>query len=280
VNNLPSCVQAGIGNANPSYSVVGLYSDFGDDKLTNLAVSNIAQLTNIVPQNIEIIVVLNDPTDKLMGALKKFDRLIVLTTNKNLGCVVKNIGYQIAQGDYIFSIDHDVFVKNSYAFTKCIDFLNNNPNSALVGPCGGNIVDKYWTQTSWGVGEQDNKKHIFGYDDPVDFGINESVDGTPVDTIPSMFWCFRRKLLQEIGYLDWRFGPFVGSDTDFCFRIKEKGHSVNVIRVPMNHIGGGACSHKKQPFLKLVLENHLKELYDKWFSKKNIICENYKNEIT
>ena len=144
MNNLPSCVQAGIGTANPSYSGVGLYSDFGDDKLTNLAVSNIAQLTNIVPQNIEIIVVLNDPTDKLISALKKFDRLIVLTTNKNLGCVVKNIGYQIAQGDYIFSIDHDVFVKNSYAFTKCIDFLNNNPNSALVGPCGGNIVDKYW----------------------------------------------------------------------------------------------------------------------------------------
>lgn len=273
---IPYCVKLGFNGIMPKYSIVGLYCDFNDKKLTEIGLANIKRLVKISPAKVEIIIVANNVSNDFLLELKKIQNIIIVSTNVNLGCVVKNIGYEIAQGEYIFSLDHDVQVENKKAFYKCISYLDKNPNCGLVGPCGGNLINDFWSPTSWGVGCHLNKKYIFGYDDPINFGTNESLDGTPVDTIPSMFWCFRKKLIKEIGPLDWRFGPFVGSDSDFCFRAKEAGYSINIMRVPIKHIDGGGCSHKKQSNLKEIEKNHLKALYKKWHPKLKIICENYK----
>lgn len=272
----PYCLKLGFNEKMPKYSIVGLYCDFNNDNLRNLGLNNINQLTKIVSPQTEIIIVANNISDTFMLELKKIKDIIVVSTNVNLGCVVKNIGYEIAQGEYIFSIDHDVFVENNKAFDKCVNFLDKNPKTAILGPCGGNLLKEFWSSTDWGVGEHDKRKHIFGYDDPINFGTHEHLDGTSVDTIPSMFWCFRKKLLKEIGFLDWRFGPFVGSDTDFCFRAKEAGYNINIMRVPIKHINGGGCSHKNQSDLDEIRANHVKALYEKWYPKLNFICENYK----
>lgn len=275
-----ACVRAGFGDPPPKFSVVALLCDFGDEQYSEPAGKCIGALRNTVPSGAEIIFVVNRPSGKLsrwlVEATAVDERVIVVSLNRNLGVVAKNLGYEVAQGDYVFSVDGDVVVRETRAFEKCVAFLDANPRTAIVGPCGGRLVNEFWSPTAWGVTGAHEKKHICGYHDPVDFGSREELDGEVVDTIPSMFWCFRRNLLSEIGPLDWRYGPFVGSDSDFCFRAKEAGYEVRIVRVPITHLGGGAHSHRHQPDLEEVKYNHLKALYDTWHPKLNVIGEYYR----
>ena len=278
-----ACLRKGLANEiMPKFSVVALYCDFNEPGLTKLAKNNIEQLIDITPTDAELILVINEMSNNLSEFLKNKD-VMVVSTNKNVGCVVKNLGYEIAQGEYVFSIDHDVFVRNRTAFDKCVQFLDDNPKTAIIGPCGGNINDNYWSEQNWGIGAYDIRKDyvpgkadVFGYNDQVYFGGQEQLDGTAVDSIPSLFWCFRKSLIQQIGPLDWRFGPFVGSDADFCFRAKKEGHEVRIMRVPIEHINGGSCSHKNQDNLPKVHADHLKALYNKWHPHLSVVFENYK----
>ncbi len=277
----PACVRTGYGDSPPKVSVVAILCDFNQHRLWVYASQCIRSIREYAPQDAEIILVANEPSEALQQKLKDVsevdDRIITISMNKNLGVVAKNLGYNVAQGQYIFSMDSDVQVKDYEAFNKCIKYLDGNPQTALVGPCGGRLLERVWARDKWCVGEWDDCVHIFGYDDPVYFGDNEEVDGTKVDTIPSMFWCFRSSLLKQIGGLDWRFGPFIGSDTDFCFRIKEAGHEVRVLRVPVTHQEGGGSSHTAlDADMEMLRTQHLAELYDRWRPKLNIIGEYHK----
>lgn len=276
-----ACVRAGFGDHPPRMSVVVLLCDFGDASLSDCAFQCIGGLLDTVPGDSEIIFVANGPSGRLKAELERVsalgERIITITLGRNLGVVAKNLGYEVAQGKYIFSIDGDVVVRETRAFNKCIKFMDANPETAIVGPCGGRMLDKWWTREGWGVSGADDGAHICGYEDVVDFGVNEDLDGEVLDTIPSMFWCFRKSLLREIGPLDWRFGPFVGSDSDFCFRAKAAGHQVRCVRVPITHLDGGAHSHESIADLQEVKVNHLIALYDTWQPKLHLIGEYYKD---
>ena len=277
------CIRAGFGDAPPKMSVVALLSDFGNPVLSDAAFQCIEGLRQTVPTESEIIYVVNNPSDRLKNQLKvvadRNPKVIVIAVNQNLGVVAKNLGYEVAQGEYIFSVDGDVVVRETRAFTKCIDFMDANPKTALVGPCGVRMIKENWTPESWGVslGEDGDLDHICGYEDTVDFGVNEALDGEVLDAIPSMFWCIRKSVMQHVGMLRWRFGPFVGSDSDFCFRAKEVGHEVRCMRVPITHLGGGGHSHKNIVDLHKVKNDHLLALYENWFHKLHLIGESYKN---
>ncbi len=273
-----NCIRAGFGDAPPKMSVVSILCDFGEDALSDCAFQSIAGLLATVPEDSEIIFVANSPSAKLQAELKRVsdenERVIVIATSKNLGVVAKNLGYEVAQGEYIFSVDGDVVVRETRAFTKCIEYMDAHLKTAIMGPCGVRMLDRVWTREAWGVSEElTDAHHCCGYDDTVDFGGKEELDGEKLDSIPSMFWCFRKSLLREIGPLSWRYGPFVGSDSDFCFRAKEAGHHVRCMRVPITHLNGGGHSHKAIVDLQELKVNHIAALYDDWYPKLHLIGE-------
>lgn len=275
-----ACVRAGFGDPPPRLSVVALLCDFGDASLSDCAFQCIEGLLDSVPGDSEIIFVANGPSERLRVELDRVsalgERIITISLGRNLGVVAKNLGYEVAQGKYIFSVDGDVVVRETRAFDKCIKFMDDNPETAIVGPCGARMMDSYWSRISWGATGVDDGAHICGYEDVVDFGVNEDLDGEVLDTIPSMFWCVRKSLLNEIGPLNWRFGPFVGSDSDLCFRAKEAGYQVRCVRVPITHLGGGAHSHESIVDLDEVKKNHLVAIYETWHPKLHLIGEYHK----
>jgi len=262
-------------------SIVGLYCDFNDPHLIEMGISNIESILKFAPQESEIIIITNDASEKFvekLNELSSIEKAIIVSTNRNLGNNAKNIGYEIAQGEYVFSIDHDVMIRNGRAFTKCVDFLDLHKKTAMVGPAGGNLSLPRWSDTQWGVGAWDKEKNIFGYDDPADFDGKEELDGTRVDTISGMFSCWRKKVLREIGLLDWSL-VFQHSDSDLCFRAKEAGYDIRIVRVPVSHVNKGACSHGKINNLQKINEDSVRTIYERWHSKSHIF-ENYSPQET
>jgi GT2 family glycosyltransferase len=234
------------------------------------------------PKDSEIILVSNEPSAQLAASLKdvgqKDPRVVVISVSQNLGVVAKNVGYIAAQGEYILSIDGDV-IPNPGWVEKLVSFMDLHPEVGLVGPCGGTLLVNKWGPNDWPVGAFDDAPLSYhGYEDTVFFGDQtvSGVDGKLLDVIPSMVWCFRRSLLAKIGYLDWRFGPFVGSDSDFCFRIKLLGMKVAICRTPVSHLKSGGSSHSLFSDLEELRVDHVAELRRRWYPHAHVLCELYK----
>ena len=273
----PACVRVGYGEPTLKVSIVALLCDFAEPRARDFALNCIKTIRLTAPVNAEIILVANDPSNVLYHHIKEAaaadERIIPIVLGRNLGVVAKNLAFEVAQGKYIFSIDGDVAVHSPPAFLKCMDWLDKHPETALVAPCGGLIVKQYWTPRLWCIGTWTEHKTAFGYEHPTNYGTDDINDGVMIDSAPSLFWCFRRSLIKEIGPLDWRFGPFVGSDTDFCFRAKEAGHKINIMSVPIVHAKGGGVSHEKIEGLDSLRVKHMQLLYDEWFHKADLISD-------
>jgi len=273
----PACVRVGYGEPTLKVSIVALLCDFAERRAREFVVNCIKSIRLTAPCNAEIILVANDPSDVLYHLIKEAaaadERVIPIVLGRNLGVVAKNLAYEVAQGKYIFSIDGDVEVHSPTAFLKCMSWLDEHPETGLVAPCGGLIVKQYWTPRLWCIGTWTEHKTAFGYEHPTNYGTHVEDDGALIDSAPSLFWCFRRSLIKEVGPLDWRYGPFVGSDTDFCFRVKEAGHKINIISVPIIHAKGGGVSHEKIEGLNSLRIMHMKALYDDWFHKADMISD-------
>lgn len=274
------CIKAGWGHKPPKVSVVVLVSDFNTPKLWTTSSICIRKIRTTVPfKDSEIIIIANAPSDRLRstiyGVEKEDPRVVSIVMNQNLGVVAKNFGYNLAQGEYILSVDGDVYVEPGWV-EKFLGAMDKNPSWGLVGPCGGRLRMDAWEPSGWPAGKFEyGFRSAFGYEDAEFFGAKtiSGIDGTILDVIPSMCWCFRREILQRVGYLNWRFGPFVGSDADFCFRIKMDSWKVVLVRVPIRHADGGGNTHKFFLDLKGLKANHIKELYDRWFPRRVKVCE-------
>jgi len=279
----PDCVKVGYGDPQHgiALSVVVLFCDFDDEQTRASATACLLSVRETAPVDCEIICVLNNVSTELLAfvehAADRDGRIVLINLSVNLGVVAKNLGYEIAQGKLIFSIDGDVLVRDRKAFTDCVTFMESRRHihTALIGPCGGILDKERWTDEDWPIAKWEEGSNAFGYDDPIDFG-GEVADlhGMKVDAIPSLFWCFRKEVMEEVGSLDWRFGPFVGSDSDFCFRVKEAGYDICLVRVPITHYGGGASTHKAfKKDIDFLRGSHIKLLYDLWYEKFDVISE-------
>lgn len=266
------CTRQGTDQVRPTISLVGLICA-GDGGNT----PSIPWLLHDQKHTREVILVANGMNANHINYLSFFkDVATVIQAWKNLGVVAKNLGYMVAAGDLIFSIDSDVIAPPE-AIDKCVAYMGAHPEAWLIGPCGGRLEPDKWTNDSWPV-RPDYPGTCFGFEDWLDYSSQSAVvDGTKVDVIPSLFWCFRRSVLEKIGYLNWRYGPFVGSDSDFCFRIKEAGGEVHVVRSRVSHVNGGGKSHNRtgKHMLDYLRKKHVAWLFEDWYPKREKVLHRY-----
>lgn len=267
-----ACIKRGLGHGHPKVSIVHLVYDFGKQAFLSTLLKSVHSVIATAPADSDIIIVANGVSQALDAALRAIEeadqRVAVISMRRNLGCVAKNFGYNLAQGDYICSVDGDVIVEPGWV-EKFTTALEKDSTVGLVGPCGVRMNTDIWTETSWGG--QNQPGYGFGYEDIEFFGAQTASgkDGALVDSIPSMCWCFRRECLSKIGYLDWRFGPLVGSDADFCFRVKMAGWKLQIVRVPIHHIdGGGGYKRTKEPNIVSLRKYHTRRLYAEWYPQR------------
>lgn len=93
--------------------------------------------------DVEVICINDCSTDKTLTILNGYNRipLIIKNTEENIGCGgAKNIGYDVASGEWIWSIDSDDYYLTDKA-NLFIDTLKNNPNDLVYINCEVNNKD-------------------------------------------------------------------------------------------------------------------------------------------
>ena len=164
----------------------------------------------------------------------------VVRLNKNLGVSGgRNAGIKNSVGEYILFFDDDAFPTKPDWLPKLLSYFNN-PEVGIVGQTG-----TYIKNDSWGV-------------------FWESTGVTEADIVQGYCQLFPRKIVDEIGFIDEKFGKFWHEDADWCLRIREAGYKViDADNVGVWHMG--SCSGDDGSYGQKM--NYLKS---KWADKPEI----------
>jgi GT2 family glycosyltransferase len=182
-------------------------------------------------KNYEVIVVDNGSNKEVIDWLKDQPDIRLILNKENKGIPIgRNQGMRVAKGDYICTLDNDMFVGKDWDNILCSN-LEGLPKAGIVG-INGNSVENY-------------NPLIFSPPD-------KSKSVNECDVVPGGFVLFRRDMLQRVGYLDEDMPneKFWHEDLGFCHRIRTAGFKVYSIQnVPHEHVGGEShVKHNKPPF--------------------------------
>jgi len=172
--------------------------------------------------NIEIVVVDNNSTDKTSDILKTVQNITYVRNTENLGFVkAVNQGAQIAQGEYLLLLNNDTIVVPG-AMRRLLNVLKFNENAGAVGGRIINLNGKL----------QEAGNYIFS-----DGGCNGYGRGSSpydpeymfmreVDYCSGAFLMTSAKLFSDMGGFDEEYSPAYYEETDYCVRLRKSGKSV------------------------------------------------------
>ena len=213
----------------------------------------------MLDDRVEEILILDNGSHelKLLDLLKKvnkqFKKFKVTFGSENIGIARgRKFLFQEAVGEHIFSFDSDVVILNHQALLDIYLKFISQEDHWLMGGGGGNHV----FFPSFDLRDVNNF--------PASDNINEV---KYVDEVAGWFHAFPSKILKCNGgqiYMDERFTPFWGEDSDFCYQIRLLNKRCGII-------GKGAIAHQwsscDKEKTRETLYSMWKKLADKWYPK-------------
>ena len=184
----------------------------------------------------EIIVVDNNSTDDTDTILKtNFPQLQVTTNSKNCGFAkAANMGMKISQGEFVALLNPDTVVLDC-AFTGMLEYLENNPGVGITGPKlidpDGSLQYSCRSFPSWSTyfsNRQSLLNRIFPSNKWSKKYLLKEKDHQQIQEVDWISGCcllLRKKMLEEIGYLDKDFFMYI-EDVDLARRAKSKNWKV------------------------------------------------------
>ena len=173
--------------------------------------------------NFEVILADDASKDNSISIIRNlFPKTKIIPNKKNLG-FVRNVNKAIKEsnGEIIVLLNMDTVVRRDW-LSELVRALISDEKIGIVGSkilnadgktiqYAGAIVGSNGVPVHIGRGEED----VGQYDIPkeVEYACGASVG-------------FRKKILEEIGYLDKDYSPLYYEDTDFSFRAKRHGYKV------------------------------------------------------
>ncbi|RYY07286.1 MAG: glycosyltransferase [Sphingobacteriaceae bacterium] len=119
----------------------------------NEVLSTIAQtkeLTKSDHNNYEIVVIDNASTDGSADAIKSnYNGVIIIDNQTNTGVSSRNLGFEIAKGEYLIMLDDDSNIE--FGLEEALDFLDRNPQ---IGVLALNVVNGPYTSALWTDGQE------------------------------------------------------------------------------------------------------------------------------
>ena len=167
--------------------------------------------------------------DETQALLKRWEgsssrlNLKVLRNRSNIGFTAScNRGAGAAKGDLLVFLNDDTLPQIGW-LSALLRTFRDHPNVGAVGgkllyPDGsvqeaGNIVFDDGSGANFGRGDYCADDPLYSYVREVDY-CSAALLATP------------RKLFDEIGGFDERYSPAYYEDTDYCFAVRRRGHSV------------------------------------------------------
>jgi len=212
--------------------------------------------------NLEILAVDNASTDgtpDLLADMARRDpRIRPILNSDNRGFAAAcNAGLAAASGDYLVLLNNDTVVTRGWA-TALVRQLSSDPKLGLVGPVTNAIAN--------------SAKVDAGYESVADLppwaaGWVRAHDRESFEIPMLALFCtaLPRRVYEEVGPLDERFGIGLFEDDDYNRRVREKGYAVRCARDAFVHHWQMASFRKmpKEAYFALYAEN--KRRYDeKW----------------
>jgi GT2 family glycosyltransferase len=212
--------------------------------------------------NREILVVDNASSDGTIRLLDEMSerhadlRVVELGTNRGFPAAA-NIGLSEASGVHLVLLNNDTVVPRGWA-TALVRHLSRDPKLGLVGPVTNAIANEARVQV--------------GYGDLADMPAwaadwMRTHDGETFPISMLAFFCvaLRRTVLQDVGFLDERFGLGLFEDGDYNRRARERGWEVRCARDAFVHHWQMASFRRlgRDEYLRIYEENR-KRFEEKW----------------
>lgn len=189
----------------------------------------------------------------LLQLNEQISKVRVIFSDKNLGIAKgRKILFDVAQGDYIISLDSDVVILNPPAFLNVFYKALEIPNMMLVGGGGGN--HPFFPSL-----ERENIDNKIAPKNPEELMY--------VDEVAGWFHGFKSSILTKNGgkiEMDEQFNPFWAEDSDFCLQIKVLGGKCSIMGQGLIGHQWSSCDKKKT---QITLEDMWNKFQDKWYTK-------------
>lgn len=212
--------------------------------------------------NYEIIFVDNGSTDAtreyLRGLQAQHNNITVILNDKNLGFAkANNQGMRVATGDYVLLLNNDVVLAENW-LERLVYCLESDPRIGVVGPVTNHAVGQQVVDMPGRHDEPSIRK----------FAHLQAMRNAGVwfETHRIIGFCMlvRKRVIEQIGMLDERFGPGGFEDYDFCLRIHQAGYRIVIASdVFVYHKGGQGYHRNNLDYDKLRRQN-VRIFIDKW----------------
>lgn len=184
---------------------------------------------------------------------KMYSKVKVHYSSENLGIAKgRKFLFDICKGDYILSFDSDIVVLDANNLLTILLEAFKNPDIWLIGGGGGNhpYFPSLFREYIHNLKEAKNPAQL-----------------TFVEEVAGWFHGFRASMLVKNGgqvYMDERFTPFWGEDSDFCMQIRMLGGKCAIL-------GAGLVGHRWSSCDKKDTQKTIDDMWvkftDKWYPK-------------
>lgn len=256
--------------SNKKVSVVMLTMNRLDDTK-----KSIEALFENMPIQFEFIILDNGSDIEMRRYLKdisqEYSNIKVIFEKNNIGCAGgRKKLFNLASGDYIFSIDNDIII-TKFTIENLIKTLE--ANSSLAGACCKVVFPDGIIQYNGGNMSIDGKFIKFGFwNQGKYFYDKESSVQRECDWIPGGATIWRKDILRETEIDSEMRGAY--EDNDYCMMIKAKNYKVsNCPRAMVIH------NHIDYKFRKKSEKKYIKNRYDMDYIEKALVRFYIKHDL-
>jgi GT2 family glycosyltransferase len=240
------------------------------------AVSSIySHITTLI---FEIIVVDNGSVrGSIEEGLMSFPEVHLIKSKENLGFGrANNLGFEYANGDYIFLLNSDAYLIDSLSVPAMIDYLEQHKDVGIVGP---NFIKKDGSK-NYAYGNLLGLRkmlHDMGYwkiprskeDGYATFKVCDVTTPKAVGYLAAAGIIIKRTMIEKYGLFDPKFFLYF-EDMELGWRYSNAGiKSVLLPQSTVIHLGGGSSGTNNTMILKHILTSK------KYYLKKTLGSFNY-----
>jgi len=209
-------------------------------------------------EDYEVVIIDNGSDPPFKPPFSGFNDIRVIRNKENKGfSVAANQGIKAARGDVIVLFNNDIICTPGWA-ERLVGWLDEfdivAPMSNLVGGLQQVVIGSYQSRDGLDEAAKEFSKENEGLYWEVNFAV------------VSMF--IKKKIFDDIGYLDESLWPCCGEDIDICFRAREAGYRIGIANDVYVHHGMSQTFKAMQEAgltdYDEVVEQNNKHLVKKW----------------